>query len=277
MNTEEQNSTPKNLFSTTISDFFIASISEHLSEWLKTSKNLNVTTEEICGAFDLKYNKKIVTGTTMPNMSNYVKKKPRKTRKKVDPNAKKCIYIFTRGNSEGDKCNETVLGNETPGSDDYCKGCIKKKKVKLEIQKKTSNSSKIQPPKLPGKSVSVVTQNDEPEQEYLDVEAIDGYTDMFKERNHGFIIKKYPDESLLATCVEENGIQRPLNADETRTAIHLGLSIMNSPVPEQNDVIEDLPTMDSNISSLPNMEIPQVPQINPTMSNIPPQPVSMVI
>ena len=52
-----------------------------------------------------------------------------------DCNINTCEYIFTRGNQKGKKCETKALNDGTPGSDIYCRQCIKKTGAKAMIEK----------------------------------------------------------------------------------------------------------------------------------------------
>lgn len=280
---EMATTTLKDSFSTTVSEFFVNQVASQLSEWLKSNKDLDVSPEEICSAFDIAYTPRATMAglpqsanmpTQMPNLPGYFagtgaspapggkgsgrgggrKKAP------VDPNAPKCTYTFQRGNKKGENCDEPVAGSGVPGGDKYCKNCLKKKTVQNRVASGSSDRSTVQPPTVPNGMVSV------PDQEPADggdntinVVPIPG-SDLYKEVNNNFILRQDPDGTVVALSVEENGIQRDLTADEKKTAQILGLSFVDSPTQSQAPA-QNVPTIPSVPSAEPSSNVPVVPQV----------------
>jgi len=230
------NTTVKSIFSTIITDFYISQCSNHLSEWLKTNKGVNVTAEELCGAFNVPcipscsmagLPQAASMATQMPNLGSQSKPKPRK-RTNANPNGPKCIYQFQRGNKKGKICGDSAAQTGAPGSDEYCKACLKKKTVQNKINNGTSKST-VQPPVLPGGMVAMEKSQQPSGSGTINAVPIDGYDDLFKDVERGYILKQYPDGALAALSIEVDGVQRPLNAQEKREAQVIGLSVVDSP------------------------------------------------
>ena len=286
-------STLKDVFSTTITDFFVNQVASHLSEWLKTNKSVDVSSQELCEVFNVPYTPRATMAglpqsanmaPTMPNLPGYfsgtgASPARRGGRKKVpvDPNAAKCVYIFQRGTKKGLVCGEVAANNGAPGSSDYCKSCLKKKTVQNRITSGSGGRSTVQPPIVPGGMVPVADQPATATDNTINVVPIPGNPDMFKDVNHNFILKRNPDGSVVALSVEENGVQRNLTADEKKTAQVLGLSFVDSPqavdqpvptiptvpgmtslVPAGTQTVPSIPTVPSVPSATPVQEIPQM-------------------
>ena len=291
--------TLKDLLSTSVSDFFVNHVANHLSEWLKTNKSVAVTPEEVCSAFGVAYTPRSTMAglpqsanmpTQMPNLPGYFagtgtspsaggkgagkaagggggggrKKAP------VDPNGPKCIYAFQRGNKKGDVCGEPVAGGGVTGGDQYCKSCLKKKTVQGKVVGGSSSRSTVQPPNVPNGMVSI-PDDDEPTEtadNTINVVPISGEPNMFKEVNHGFILRQDQDGTVVALSVEmADGSQRNLTADEKRTAQVLGLSFLDSPqqvaAPQSVPTIPTVPSVPQTVPSVPQAvpSIPTVPQV----------------
>jgi hypothetical protein len=282
-------STLKDVFSTTITDYFVNQVATHLSEKLKSEKSVEVSAEEICKFFNVSYTPKpTMTGlpqsanmpTQMPNLPGYFSgtgaspatKSSRGGRRKapVDPNAPKCVYTFQRGNKKGEVCGEIVANNGAPGSNEYCKSCLKKKTVQNRINNGASGKSSVQPPVVPGGMVSVPDQQpSNSDNNSVNAVPIPGHNDLFKDVDHGFILKQYPDGSVVAISMEENGVQRPLTQDEKNQAQAMGIDIMDSPSTTSS---ESVPTIPSS-SGVPT--IPSVPAVSSsTPSAVPAIPTS---
>ncbi len=209
-------STLKDVFSTTITDFFVNQVATHLSEWLKANKSVDVSAQDICGAFNVPFTPRTMMAglpqsanmpTQMPNLPGYfhgtgASPARRGGRKKapVDPNAPKCVYQFQRGNKKGQVCAEAVANNGAPGSDQYCKNCLKKKTVQNRINSGSAGRSTVQPPVVPGGMVPVPNQQPTVASDNtINVVPIPGHPDMFKDVNHGFILKQFKHHVLSAS------------------------------------------------------------------------------
>ena len=289
------------IFSTVITDFYVSKVCSHLSDWLKTKKGFDCSPEELCEAFNVPFTPRASMAglpqaanmpTTMPHIPGYFtgtgpSPNRRGGRKKVpiDPNAPKCVYQFQRGGKKGQVCADPVAQTGAPGSDQYCKQCIKKKTVQNRINSGAANKSTVQPPIMPGGLVSMPQQQHRPNANENSINAlpIPGTTDMFKDVDGGFILKRCHDGSIVALAIEENGVQRSLNAEEKKTAQLRGLSIMDSPqsvvsektqtvtIPQNvtgpMDVVPKIPQV--NVTTIPT--IPIVPQVNETGTGTIPQ------
>lgn len=281
--------TLKDVFSSSITDFYVNHVSTHLCDWLKTNKGIECTQEELCDAFGIEYTPRsnmaglpqaASMGTQMPNLPGYYhgtgaspsRRGGGRKKNPPDPNAPKCVYQFQRGNRQGQVCGEPVSQSGEPGSNEYCKGCLKKKTVQSRIKSGSADKSVVRPPVLPGGMVAVQDQEKASEEKTIDAVPLDGHSDLFKDLEHHFILKKLEDDSLIAIGVEENGNHRPLTADEKTTAQSLGLSIMSNgdelpeAVPDQT--IPTIPTVPQVSQTTPT--VPAVPQIDGVVPTIPP-------
>ena len=284
--------TLKNVFSTTVSEFFVNHVANHLCEWLQNNKEVEVTPEELCSAFGCAYTPRVAMAglpqsanmpTQMPNLPGYFagtgaspapsagKSGKGGGRKKapVDPNGPKCVYAFQRGNKKGEVCGEPVAGPGQPGGEMYCKNCLKKKTVSAKVATGSSGRSTVHPPSVPGGMVSIPDDDDDEENgatdNTLNVIPIQGNPGMFKELNHGFIVRQEHDGTIVALYVEDNGVQRNLTADEKRTAQVLGLSFLDDAAPQASQSsVPTIPTVPS-VPSVPSAgvvpTIPSVPQV----------------
>lgn len=287
-------STLSNIFSTTVTDFFVSQVAEHLSEWLKTNKSVELSAEELCEAFEVPFTPRstmaglpqsAAMATQMPNIPGYFSgtgaspagKRGGRKKAPADPNAPTCVYTFQRGNKKGQTCGEVVAGNGSPGADEYCKSCLKKKTVQNRISSGSDGRSTVQPPVVPGGMVPVAEQPKASKDKGLDVLPIPGHDDMYKEVNNSFILKRYSDNSVVALAVEENGVQRPLTSDEKKTAQILGLSFVDDSPEEDDQYVPTIPSVPQGsavptIPTIPNHQsapvqniptIPSIPQVAP--------------
>lgn len=284
--------TLKTSFSTTVSDFLVNHVATHLSDWLQNNKEVECTPEELCTVFGCSYTPR--TGmvglpqsanmpTQMPNLPGYFQgtgasptlsgkggggggKGGGRKKSPVDPNGPKCVYAFQRGNKKGDVCGDPVAGSGQVGGDQYCKNCLKKKTVQSKVVSGPGGRSTVQPPVVPNGMVSINDDEDEDGEETatdntLNVVPIQGQPNMFKELNHGFIVRQEQDGTIVALYVEDNGNQRSLTADEKRTAQVLGLSFLDSPqVSVSAKSVPTIPTVPS-VSNHSVPTIPTVPQV----------------
>lgn len=287
MATAPKENTLKDVFSTTVTDCFVNQVATQLSDWLKVTKSVDVSREDICSAFHVPCaTRPVMAGlpqaasmpTQMPNIPSYFQgtgvnvgsggsPAPRSTRggrKKVqvDPNAPKCDYLFQRGDKKGQKCGAPVSQDESGVVQKYCKNCLKKKTVQNEVGQRASDKNTVAPPKLPG-DVSVDDTQSESESGGLNAIAVEGYDDLFKIVEHGFLVRRLPDGSLVAIAVEVNGVQRGLSADESRTALNLGLSLSDDNSHSSHSVYHP-----SNSNKSAPVQIPSIPSI-PTIPAIP--------
>lgn len=298
----------KDVFSTTVTDCFVNQVASHLSEWLKTNKSVDVSTQDLCSAFNVPYTPRSAMaglpqsaqmGTQMPQVPGYYSgtggpspaRKGGRKKAPVDPNAPRCIYKFQRGAKKGETCDEVVVGDDQPGGDSYCKSCIKKKTVQNKITSGTGGKSTVQPPVVPGGMVPVPDQ--EPSgSDSMSIDAVPlGPDGMYRDVNNGYIIKAYPDGTLVALSIEDNGVQRPLTDDERKKAQTMGLSVVNEEAPASSGTtVPTIPTIPTNSaqssapvpqvpaqSSAPVQQVPsQVPQVPQAVTNSVPQVVPQV-
>lgn len=246
---------------------FCANFSHQLSEWLRENKQVDISPEELCAAFDIPYRQASTpsmsgTRTVLPSIPDYysgtavspVKKKGGRSKKAVDPNAAKCEYKMTRGTNSGKTCDTPVSNDGSLGSDRFCKACLKKAAVKSLLET-TSGKSTVQPPQIPGNSTTVNALPEEKKDEELSVIPIDGQDGWFRETNHGFIIRQEENGSITVHKIEDkNGTRRDLNENERKIAKAKGLQFIN--------------TEPISVPSLPALNSSSIPTI-PTIPNIP--------
>lgn len=250
-------------------DSLISAYTRQLSTWLSENKEVEISPEELCVAFEVPYKPQTPgvpggTGivTQMPNLPNYYsgtgvttpKKKGGRAKKTHDPNLPPCSYVMARGKSAGQQCTNPIVGDgTTPGGDKYCKACLKKAAVKQELQKSPSKTT-VEAPTLPGSVVEVPEEKATKEEE-LSVIAIDGEEGLYRETTHGFIVQADPtDGSIIALSIDDNGNRRDLRHDEQQIALGMGMRVMSSvPMPET------VKTETSEKSE--TVEIPPVPQV----------------
>jgi len=262
-------STVRNTFEETVK-CFVANCSQQLSEWIREHKDVDISPEEICAAFEVPYRQASTPSmsgssiqTVLPNMPSYysgtvspAKKKGGRTKKTVDPNASKCEYKMTRGANSGKTCDTPVSNDGTPGSDRFCKACLKKAAVK-SIVEGSSTKSTVQPPQVSGNSISI-DSNPQEKNEELQVVNIPGQEGWFRETNYGFIVHPETTGSITVHKIEDKkGGQRDLNENEKKIAKSLGLEIVNN----EAISIPTLPTLQTNIPMIPT--IPNIPMPMP--------------
>lgn len=254
-------SSVKSVFEETVKstvENFCATFSHQMSEWLKDNKDVEVTPEELCSAFNINYRHPSTPGvpagasvqTTLPNIPNYfgagvspAKKKGGRTKKDPNPDLPKCEYVMTRGKSSGNRCENPVQGDGTLGADKYCKGCLKKAAVKSKLEDAPAKST-VQPPSLPNTSVKVT---DEPTNMATELSVVAFQDGKFRETTHGFIITQKEDGTLFTDQIIDNETLRPLKENEKKIALSLGLEVLHS------DSAVKIPAVPS---------IPSVPQIS---------------
>jgi len=85
----------------------------------------------------------------------------------------------------------------------------------------------------------------------LNVHRIEGEDNLYRETEHGFIIKSEDENTLVVLCIEENGEKRPLTEDEKKIASLKGLNIAMTPEPkpveEKTEDVLDIPDVPSEI------------------------------
>ena len=217
----------------------LACYSTQVANWLRDNKDVEVTAEEVCQAFDVPFKPVSTTPATpvsaavtaaMPDyfakneVSSTPKKRGGRTKKTVDVNLPTCSYVMVRGKSSGKQCTGTVLGDGSVGSDKYCKNCLKKAAVKETLEGNTTKAT-VQPAVLPGSTVEIpetnVAKNDE-----LQVMPIPGQDGKFREMTHGFIVEPSSDGSITALAIEDNGVTRDLSSSERKIATSMGLNLV---------------------------------------------------
>ncbi len=236
----------KNSLETTLKTF-ITDYSEHLSQWLGSNKNVEVSAEEICAAFDCPCPSSSSlsarrqsgvgvsagvggpsgsgsVGTQMPNYFSDQSPAGRKsttTRKRnTDPNAPKCSYVISRGAKSGQTCPKTVAGTSERGGDKYCKDCLKKTSVASELSGETT--SVVQPSVLPGSEVSVTESS--VKSSNISAVPLENEDGMYRELNHNFIFQQ-SDSSYVVLSVQDDDTRRPLTVEEEKIAKDLGFEV----------------------------------------------------
>ena len=268
----------KSVLTGTVADHFINHVASHLSTWLKENKDVDITPEEISEAFDIPYTPKPTFAglpqagniqTQMPNFPRHhgvspSKKSERKKKAQAaDPNVPRCIYRFQRGRKEGTVCGEPVAQTNEPGGDKYCRTCIKKKTVTNILERKNNSVDTVKAPEIPNNAVPAVDVEPDNDENTISAIPIPGHEGMYKDVNNGFILKEYEGGTIVALAMEENGVQRPLTADERAKAQYLGMSLLDSPTPDQQGpMVPMIPTI-PGISD-DSMDVPTIPTI-PTL------------
>lgn len=212
---------------------FVVNFSTHLSNWLKINKDFEISSEEVCAAFNVPFKAPITPG--LPPAMEYgtncqitTKRKSGKKKKLHDPNHPKCIYVYLRGKKEGQTCKTPVLNNGDVGSELFCKNCLAKAGTQRDLEKIPSKS-KIHPPSLDDNTVSVLDPQTKLK-EKLDVHEIDDMPGFYKEVDNGFIVKvDETDNSLLTKQIfdEETGEARSLTDEEKQKALSIGIDVEN--------------------------------------------------
>ena len=277
-------STPKDILSSTVSHY-TNEVCCHLSEWLKSTKGVEVSAQELTTAFGVPYTPRVSGLPQAGNLTPQVpyipphmqgtgaetksKKEGEKTtgRKKAqtDPNAPKCQYKFQRGNREGEVCGEAV---DVANSEEYCKNCLKKKTVINKVKGGAAGKSTVQAPSAPGGLVSMPNvETTEDDSAAIRAVPIEGHSNLFKDLDNNFIILQQSDGSLVARFVDDNGTQRPLNAQERVLAQSKGLCLVdNSPsVSASHQTISAPP-------SGPSVVAPTIPMMPPVVPIVPAMP-----
>lgn len=227
----------KSSFESTIKTF-ISEYSGQLSTWLKENKQVEVSAEDICSAFECQCTLKTSMGGTMgssgtisnpmPNFFNQsespVGRKTSTRKKNADPNSAKCVYVFSRGVKSGQMCGKYVAGNQEKGGDKYCKDCLKKTTIIAELT--NGNSNTLETPHLPGTEVNV-SDSVEKKSVQLSCLPIDDEPGLYRECNHNFVIKQI-DDGYTVMFVQDGSTRRPLTSSEETIARDLGLNIQKS-------------------------------------------------
>ena len=269
-------STVKNAFEETLKssvDGFFSNFSHQMSDWLREHKEVEISPEELCVALTIPYRPASTPSmngssvqTVLPNVmpayfsgtgspsSSTTKKKGGRAKKVADSNLANCEYKMTRGKNQGTPCPNKVCGDGSVGADHYCTACLKKAAVKKLLEGQAPSST-VQPPQMPGSSVSIETANDEKPNE-LQVVELPGRPGWFREANHGFIIHQGADGTASAHGVDDgNNGQRDLTEAEKKIALSLGVNVVN------NNVV-NLPTIPRNnlpsIPTIPNVQAPRI-------------------
>ena len=244
---ETNDTTAKAIFEDTIKSF-VGSVSNHLSDWLKTHKDVEISSEEICTAFNVPYQPPITPGLpsamglqgNIPiNMPHYMKgsgmspkRRGGRQKKQYDENHPKCNYIFQRGAKAGEKCTAHCLNDGSLGADKYCKNCLGKAAVKKGLEQNPPKS-KVNAPSLEGNVISIESPKSKANEEIVAHE-IEDRPGFYREVNHGFIVFQDSDGSLTTMQIDDNGEVRSLTDEEKTIALELGLNIADnsSPAPQ---------------------------------------------
>ncbi len=269
--------TVKNAFEETLKssvDGFFSNFSHQMSDWLREHKEVEISPEEITTALNVTYRPPSTPSTNgssvqtvLPNVmpayfsgtgspaSTGTKKKGGRAKKVTDTNLANCEYKMTRGKNQGTACPNKVAGDGTAGADHYCTACLKKAAVKKIVESQAASTT-VQPPQMPGSSVSIDTAVEEKSNE-LQVVELPGRPGWFRETNHGFIISQGSDGTTSAYGVDDgNGGQRDLTETEKKVALSLGVNVVNTNVIN----LPTVPKVSSfpSIPTIPNVQIPRI-------------------
>lgn len=282
--TNTTSTTLNNTLSSTVSDFFVNHVSEKLSEWLNTNKDVEVSPKELCGVFDIKYVPRssglpaaASAGVKMPDLPGYysgtgaspARRGGRKKKQPVDPNGPKCEYQFTRGKRKGEACGKPVLGGDELGADRFCKACLGKKAVQSKLSSGTVGKSTVAPPHLPGGYVSIPEEDSPSNANTLSVTMYQGQENMFRDETNGFIIKQLSDGSHVAVGIDDNnnGNVRPMSQEETTLAQSIGLCVPDETpavsISNNNNDVNVVPSVPSIPVPQGDMNIPVIPTAIP--------------
>ena len=238
------------------------SICDHLSTCLKEQKNVDVSAEEIAKMLNLPYRNEMQNNVgvspSIPGiMTGSIKRKGKRRKKPIDPNAPKCIYVFTRGDNQGKNCSKPCINEPSiPGSDKYCKVCLNKKSVQKRITAGTSQKSVVNPPVDKNNLVSVTKKKKKNDtNKSLDVEPYGDEGKYFRTKEHNFIVQQL-DDAVVVYGKEDNGKVIPLSKEEIVMAQQMGLSVAESNVESSE------PPEVPQVPQVPQTEQPQVPQID---------------
>lgn len=229
-------STPATLFNDSVANLARTSIIEPLVNWLKTSKNVEVTAEEVLEALNIPIN---VTprfqssyNQSIPNsLKGAVASKPR-TSKKADPNAAPCEYVFLRGDRKGQACGAPAI----PGTR-LCKTCDRKTSA---ARYKQDAPQAVRPQtRTPNPRADTEPYGDDPNK--------------FIDKEDGFILDRQSDNSLVVTAVLDGDQERELNEEEKGKAQNKGFCF-----PIKTTPVQAIPTTKSVIPSFNQMSKPGI-------------------
>ena len=265
-------SSVKQVFENTTKSF-CSDLSHQLSDWLKNNKDIEIPPEEICAALDAPYRPPSTPGmngssvqTVLPNVNSMpqyfstespsssagAKKKGGRAKKVVDPNLPKCTYKMSRGKNAGTPCPNTVSNVAgTLGSDRYCTACLKKASVQKELAEAAPNTT-LQPPQLPGGSVSIDSQGNPDKTPELQVVEIAGRSGWYRETTHNFCVQQEEGGNIVAHSVLTDNGERPLTDPERKIALAMGLQVFTPKV--------SLPTIPKVGISIPT--VPVIPNVS---------------
>jgi hypothetical protein len=237
-------SAPSTVFAESIANLTRSVIVEPLVDWLRNTKGVEVTVEEIIQALNIPATPRFQTNySAVPlPLKGAVASKPRASSSKniVDPNATPCVYVFTRGKNKGETCGQPSV----PGTN-LCPTCSTKtsaNKYKTMMVAPRSAVLPTVPTTTPTKASSVP----------IDVEP---YGDKYLDRQANLILEKQPDGTMVATGVLENNQERCLTKEEEDAAIDRGISLPTKNV---------LPIQVPKNPLIPSLNNP-APFIKPTM------------
>lgn len=224
--------------------------SEHISDWLKKNKKVEVTKEELfeaCGyPMPTRPQPTMVRNPIPTAMPTYAgapipitpaKQQAKRTRRKAtDDNKAKCEYEYQRGNNFGKTCGRPVAGENEPGGDRYCKACLKKGKVKEELNKGTFNKDIISKPKIKGE-INVLP-NDNKAERQVDVIHYKHRLDCFYNTETKYVLQTIDNAGAVVLGIDEqhDGQMRSLNKDEEDIAVSQGFTIASLANPEDTDI-----------------------------------------
>lgn len=267
-------SSVKQVFENTTKNF-VSDFSHQLSDWLKNNKEVEITPEELCAAFDAPFRPPSTPGmngssvqTVLPNVnvnsmpmyfsnespstsSAGAKKKGGRAKKVVDPNLPKCAYKMARGKNAGASCPNVVSGAAgVHGADRYCTACLKKASVIKDLAE-SGPSTTVQPPQIPGSSVSIDSHGNPDKTPQLEVVEIAGRKGWYRETTHNFCVETQDDGSIIVHSVITDNGERPLTEPERKIALNMGLEVVTPKVA--------LPTIPKSTISIPT--VPVIPNV----------------
>ena len=229
-------SAPSTVFAESIANLTRTAIIEPLVDWLRNTKGVEVTADEIVQALNIPATPRFQTSYSAvpPPLKGAVTSKPRapSTKKIVDPNATPCVYVFTRGKNKGETC-----GNPSVPGTNLCSAC----------STKTSANKYKTMPVAPRPITATVASTSTSTSAAVDVEP---YGDKYLDRLANLILDKQPDGTMVATGVLDGNQERPLTKEEEDAALDRGIS---------------LPTKSAAVPPIPIAKNPLIPSMNKPM------------
>lgn len=198
--------TPLSTFTKLISDFLANSILPSIVKGLK-AKGIEVTVDEL------------MLMIQRPNDGSTVVNPP--SSNLILP-SKGCIYQFKRGENKGKLCGKPV----SPGFD-YCSTCLKSRK---SIKKTITETPKVISKEVLQETLSLeekLSQSQDVQVEQVNVTPYDESKGLFREINHGFIVREASSGVVIVVGKLEEGTNNivPLNEQEISIAKKIGFVI----------------------------------------------------